>query len=89
MEEPISVICGLHHDTELHILDLRADQQEIGTGLIELPLPSPHTRRDHHHLVGRGLSGIGVTLCVRVVVDVLSVVIDVIPVREGRYIGVL
>ena len=55
--------------------------------LINLPFPPPHTRRNHHHLVGGGLSGIGVTLSVGIVIDVLSIVIDVIPVREEKIIG--
>ena len=46
----------------------------------QVPLPPADSWGHHHHLVSGGLSRVGVALCVRVVIDVLGVVINVVAV---------
>ena len=46
----------------------------------KVPLPPAGSWRHYHHLVGRGLAGVGVALGVGIVIDILGIVIDVIAV---------
>ena len=48
--------------------------------MINISFSSSHSRRNHHHLVGRGLPRICIAFCVAILIDVLSIVIDIVPV---------
>ena len=46
----------------------------------KVPLPPAGSWGHHHHLVGRGLTGVGVALGIGIIVDILGIVIDVVAV---------
>ena len=48
--------------------------------MINIAFSSSNSRGNHHHLVGRGLSRIGIAFCVSILIDVLSIVVDIVSV---------
>ena len=59
-------------ERERHYTHLRAIE------ISKVPLSPAGSWRHHHHLVCRGLAGVGIAFRVWIVVDILGVVIDVV-----------